>query len=73
MRYFYHQRKDNHRGGKDYSPTCTQVLIAAMISDSIDIQQFGKLKVFDESATSIQLSSLWENCTAVLVFIRHFG
>jgi len=50
-----------------------QQLIMAMISDNIDIQQFGKLTVYDDSAASIQLSSLWENGTAVLIFIRHFG
>ena len=44
-----------------------------MKSINVDIHKFGKLTVFDKSAASITLSTLWEKQTAALVFIRHFG
>lgn len=39
----------------------------------ISIQTLGEQTVIDALGASIPLSSLWENRTAALVFVRHFG
>ena len=33
----------------------------------------GELPVLDRSGAEVPLSSLWQDQTAVLVFVRHFG
>ena len=37
------------------------------------LQSFAALAVLDEHGLAVQLSSLWEEQVAVLVFVRHFG
>ena len=41
--------------------------------DDQTIQQLGKSSILDESGNSIEMSSLWKNQRAILMFIRHFG
>jgi hypothetical protein len=39
----------------------------------IDIVSFGALVVIDEQSHRVELQSLWQQHSAVIVFIRHFG
>jgi hypothetical protein len=39
----------------------------------ISLEQFGSITVYDDCEKAIQLSTLWQKQTAVLVFVRHFG
>jgi hypothetical protein len=40
---------------------------------SLDVSKFGEFDVYTEQCDTIKLASLWNDTTAVLVFIRHFG
>ncbi len=44
-----------------------------MVQYEISVEQLGSLTVYDECEEAIQLSTLWQKGTAVLVFVRHFG
>jgi hypothetical protein len=44
-----------------------------MQKTDISIESLGALSVINGQGESVQLESLWENRTAVLVFVRHFG
>jgi len=44
-----------------------------MVQSQVSIEQLGSLTVYDESEKEVELSTLWKKCTAVLVFVRHFG
>ena len=44
-----------------------------MVENEISVEQFGSITVYDECEKAIQLSTLWQKETAVLVFVRHFG
>jgi len=44
-----------------------------MVQSQISVEQFGTIIVYDDDEKAIQLSTLWQNETAVLVFVRHFG
>ena len=39
----------------------------------VSIKSLGELTVLDGQGRPVELSSLWKNRTAVLVFVRHFG
>ena len=41
--------------------------------DDQTTQQLGKSSILDESGNSIEMSSLWKDQRAILMFIRHFG
>lgn len=40
---------------------------------NVPLQQFGKLTVYDENSAIHSISSLWQEKTAALFFVRHFG
>ncbi len=44
-----------------------------MDQNQISLEQLGSITVYDASDKAIQLSTLWQKATAVLVFVRHFG
>jgi len=44
-----------------------------MVEYQISVEEFGSLKVYDDNEEAVQLSTLWQKKTAVLVFVRHFG
>ena len=44
-----------------------------MDQNQISLVQLGSMTVYDDCDKAIQLSSLWQEATAVLVFVRHFG
>lgn len=44
-----------------------------MVQNEISVEHLGSLKAYDEYEEAIQLSTLWQKETAVLVFVRHFG
>ena len=44
-----------------------------MVDYQISVEQFGSITVYDDCEEVIQLSTLWQKETAVLVFVRHFG
>lgn len=44
-----------------------------MSDDSISVQQLGKILAYDENEQTTPLATLWQEKTAVLVFVRHFG
>ena len=44
-----------------------------MVQNEISVEQFGSITVYDDCDKAIQLSTLWQKETAVLVFVRHFG
>ena len=44
-----------------------------MVHQDISLEQFGSITVYDDCEKAIQLSTLWQKQTAVLVFVRHFG
>jgi len=44
-----------------------------MESNTVSVEDLGKLSVFNEQHESVKLSDLWQEKTAVLVFVRHFG
>ena len=44
-----------------------------MVQYEISVEQLGSLMAYDEREEAIQLSTLWQEATAVLVFVRHFG
>ncbi len=44
-----------------------------MVQYQVSVQEFGSLNVYDDQDEAVKLSSLWQNETAVLVFVRHFG
>ena len=44
-----------------------------MVEYEISIEQLGSLTAYDECEEAIQLFTLWQKRTAVLVFVRHFG
>lgn len=44
-----------------------------MVQYEISVEKLGSLRVYDEYEEAIQLSTLWQKGTAVLVFVRHFG
>jgi len=39
----------------------------------IPTDQLGSITLFDEEAKELKMNSLWQEKTAVLIFIRHFG
>lgn len=44
-----------------------------MIQSQISVEQLGSIIVYDDLEMAIQLSTLWQNETAVIVFVRYFG
>jgi hypothetical protein len=44
-----------------------------MVQYQISVEQFGSIIVYDDSEEAVRLSTLWQQETAVLVFVRHFG
>jgi len=44
-----------------------------MVQKQISVEQFGSITVYDDCDKAIQLATLWQKKTAVLVFVRHFG
>ena len=40
---------------------------------NIDVEQLGRISVYDQDSGELPLANLWQEKTAVLVFIRHFG
>ena len=40
---------------------------------NIEIEKLGEISVFDKDSEEFPLANLWQEKTAVLVFIRHFG
>jgi len=44
-----------------------------MQQPDISVESLGELAVLNGQGERVKLSSLWENQTAVLVFVRHFG
>jgi len=44
-----------------------------MEHNNISVEQFGSLSAYDESEQSVMFSTLWQENTSVLVFVRHFG
>ena len=44
-----------------------------MVQSKISVEQFGFITVYDDCEKAIQLSTLWQKETAVMVFVRHFG
>jgi hypothetical protein len=44
-----------------------------MVQHHIAVDEFGDLKAYDENGQGVQLSTLWQTGSAVLVFVRHFG
>ena len=44
-----------------------------MDNSSLDVAKFGEFEVYNEQCDTVKLASLWNETTAVLVFIRHFG
>lgn len=44
-----------------------------MQKKDISIESLGTLSVLNGNEELVELSSLWKNRTAVLVFVRHFG
>lgn len=44
-----------------------------MVQYQISVEEFGSLNVYNESEETVKLSTLWQEKTAVLVFVRHFG
>jgi hypothetical protein len=43
------------------------------MKNNIRTEELGSLEVFNGNSEKIPLSSLWQEKTAVLVFVRHFG
>ena len=44
-----------------------------MVEYQVSVQEFGSLNVYDDQDEAVKLSELWQEGTAVLVFVRHFG
>lgn len=44
-----------------------------MVPSQISVDRLGSLIVYNDLEEEIQLSTLWQDQTAVLVFVRHFG
>ncbi len=44
-----------------------------MQKPDISVDSLGELTLLNGQGEPVKLSSLWENLTAVLVFVRHFG
>ena len=44
-----------------------------MTDKPIDTASLGSMNVVDEDNGQVLLSSFWQEKTAVLVFVRHFG
>jgi hypothetical protein len=44
-----------------------------MQKPDISVESLGEQTVLNGQGEPVKLSSLWENRTAVLVFVRHFG
>ena len=44
-----------------------------MNAENISIEHLGKQIVYNERNEPVVLSTLWQEQTAVLVFVRHFG
>ncbi|MGW8193326.1 MAG: hypothetical protein ACWGOX_03600 [Desulforhopalus sp.] len=44
-----------------------------MDKSTIDVEKLGKVTVFNEGGERLQLAGLWQNGSAALIFIRHFG
>ena len=44
-----------------------------MASENISIEQLGKQVVYNERNEPVVVSTLWQEQTAVLIFVRHFG
>lgn len=44
-----------------------------MLKEKISIAQLGGITAYDMDSTAVNLSELWKEKIAVLVFIRHFG
>lgn len=44
-----------------------------MEKNTVSVKHLGELLVHDEQNEPVKLSSLWQEKTAVLVFVRHFG
>lgn len=44
-----------------------------MVQYQVSVEKFGSLNVYDDNDEAVRLSSLWQEKTAVLVFVRHFG
>lgn len=40
---------------------------------NVDVAQLGKIIAYDQDSAEVPLANLWQENTAVLVFIRHFG
>lgn len=43
------------------------------MSTNLDVNKLGQQKVLNEKGESLALSSLWQDQTAILIFLRHFG
>lgn len=44
-----------------------------MKKKEIPVEELGEIEVYDENDEAVDLSSLWEKTTAVLIFVRQFG
>lgn len=44
-----------------------------MVQYQVSVQELGSLNVYDDQDEAVKLSSLWQDGTGVLVFVRHFG
>ena len=42
------------------------------MSDAV-VERLKKMEVLDEYGAPVRLGNLWQDRTAVLVFVRHFG
>jgi len=44
-----------------------------MTTKEVSIEQLGQISLYDEYSNATKLAELWQEKTAVIVFIRHFG
>lgn len=44
-----------------------------MVQDNVLAEAFGTLTALNDREETVKFSSLWQQQTAVLVFVRHFG
>lgn len=44
-----------------------------MAKSTLDVAEFGKVFVYNEHGDAVRLSELWQDTTAALILIRHFG